>query len=57
MTRYETTQHDILTIRHLKTENQHEQIIKNNDLKNKINGRGPRPQTQNSTQMGSRPKK
>ena len=33
MTRYEMTQHDILTIRHLKTENQHEQLIKQNKLK------------------------
>ena len=33
MTWYETTQHDILMIQHLKTENQHEQIIKQNKLK------------------------
>ena len=43
MTRYEPPQHDILTIRHLKTGNQHEQIIKQNKLKTwQINGRGPR---------------
>ena len=55
MTRYEMTQHDILTIRHLKTENQHEQLIKQNKLKTQQHKR-KRSEAQNSNLDTNGPK-